>query len=84
MKNLRTLALCGLVLMTAACTHKEEKVIVQQPAAPAVGSLTRTLDMVDADGRHYGTVTLDPAGGGKVTDMDGRTIGYISNDRDRY
>lgn len=44
---------------------------------PQVGSLTRHFKMVDAEGRSYGHITLDPLGGGKVIDAEGRVIGYV-------
>lgn len=58
------------LLALSACGGEEKK-------PESTGTLTRTLTMTDKDGKRYGTVELDPVGGGKVMDIDGRTIGYI-------
>jgi len=41
------------------------------------GSLSRSLLMVDGEGRRYGTVEMDPVSGGRVLDAEGRVIGTI-------
>lgn len=62
------------VLMLTACADKEPEA---KEEAPKVGSLTRHFKMVDAEGRNYGHIMLDPLGGGKVIDAEGRVIGYV-------
>lgn len=64
---------CAL-FMLAACADKEPEA---KEEAPKVGSLTRHFKMVDAEGRNYGHIMLDPLGGGKVIDAEGRVIGYV-------
>ncbi len=49
----------------------------QQSPAPQMGRLTRSFMMVDQEGRPYGHIMLDPLGGGKVVDAEGRIIGYV-------
>lgn len=71
MTRLTALALAALALTAAACDNYKEK----EP--PKYGSLTRTLTMVDAEGRNYGTVELDPINGGRVMDAQNRLIGRI-------
>jgi hypothetical protein len=70
MKNYIALSL--LVFLVACSTEKTEE------KKPALGTLTRTLQMVDEDGRRFGTVELDPVGGGKLFDNDGRVIGRVT------
>ncbi len=65
----------GILLVSAmslsACGLKDE-------AKPAPsGTLSRNLDMMDKDGKRYGTVEMDPVGGGRVVDSEGRMIGRI-------
>ena len=74
MSRLMSLGLVGFALLASACTTTKPE---EKDAKPANASLSRTLDMVDKDGRHYGTVELDPLGGGKVIDSDGRVVGTI-------
>lgn len=64
---------CALLMLTA-CAEKEPEA---QAEAPQVGSLTRHFKMVDVEGRNYGHIMLDPLGGGKVIDAEGRVIGYV-------
>ena len=66
----------AIALFLSGCNNPPPPLAV----APVVqqGSLTRSLDMVDADGRHYGRVEMDPVGGGKVYDSTGRLIGNIT------
>lgn len=72
MKTLPMMAtLAALFALTACDTFREEKVERQ------TGELTRTLEMQDKSGAYYGTVELDPVGGGKVFDANGRLIGRI-------
>ena len=77
----RTLCILGALLATTACGSSDP--VKPPPQAPA--SLTHVLDMVNpADGRLYGTVELDPVGGGRVFDIDGRLIGVIDRDARYY
>jgi len=73
----KNIALLGLIVLTAGCTREKVKVVEVPAARAEVATLTRNLDMVDQDGRHYGTVELDPVNGGKVLDASGRLIGRI-------
>jgi len=68
-------ALVVVLLATAACSsHSDDKKEIKT----TVGSLTRNLEMIDSkDGTRYGTVELNPVGGGRVFDVDGRMIGQI-------
>jgi hypothetical protein len=70
-------ALLAALLAVSACSSAADRDEQRKN-----GNLTRTLDMVDKDGTRYGSVEMDPVGGGKVYDADGRTIGRIVNDRD--
>lgn len=69
---MKTWMMLGLLAALTACSNDaaEEKT--------AYGTLSRTLQMVDENGKHYGTVELNPVGGGKVVDNDGRLIGRIT------
>lgn len=57
------------VMALPACSPRRE--------APQMGRLSRTFMMVDQEGRPYGHIMLDPLGGGKVVDAEGRIIGYV-------
>jgi hypothetical protein len=50
----------------------------QKPREPQFESLTRELMLIDAEGKRYGTVQLDPIGGGKMLDVEGRVVGVIT------
>lgn len=63
-----------LLCVTLAATGCEQ---FNARQAPQAGSLTRHLMMMDADGKNYGAVELDPINGGKVYDAQGRLIGRI-------
>lgn len=72
MRRFATLAAFGaLVLLTACDLAKNDD------AVPKTGSLTQHLTMIDADGRVYGVVELDPLNGGRVWDSQNRLIGRI-------
>lgn len=45
--------------------------------APKTGSLTHNLTLVGDDGKLYGTVELDPIGGGRMYDTQGRLVGSV-------
>lgn len=49
-----------------------------KPKTQAMGELTHHLRMVGNDGKQYGTVELNPVGGGQVYDANGRLIGNIT------
>jgi hypothetical protein len=49
----------------------------EQKDRPQMGTLTRNFTMVDSTGRPYGQIMLDPLGGGKLIDSEGRVIGYV-------
>ncbi len=72
--NLTICSVLGLSLMLGACSDYHEH---DRPASPPTGSLTRNYDLVGKDGVHYGSVEMNPVGGGKVYDSDGRLIGRI-------
>ncbi len=74
----KLLTAAAAMLLLSGC-HNPPPPPPPPPAAAIVqqGSLTRSLDMVDTDGRHYGRVEMDPVGGGKVYDSTGRLIGNI-------
>jgi hypothetical protein len=77
----KAIAVCALL---SACGSPDYVTPPPQAAVP-VGSLTHVLDMVDpGDGRLYGSVELDPVGGGRVFDIDGRLIGHIERDVTYY
>ena len=82
-KTTSRLALAGIVvtsLLATGCVPHDD---YNKDKAAQNGNLTRVFDMVDKDGRHYGTVEMDPVSGGKVFDNNGRLIGYIEKpDRD--
>ncbi len=42
------------------------------------GSLTQRFTMVDAEGRQFGVVELDPVNGGSIHDIQGRMVGRIT------
>ena len=67
--------IAGALLLTGACSSHHEE---EEHHARLTGDLSRTLEMVDKDGRHYGTVEMDPLGGGRVLDASGRVIGTIT------
>ncbi len=50
----------------------------QRDVVPKTGSLTQRFTMIDSDGRQYGVVEIDPINGGKITDVQGRLVGYIT------
>ena len=62
-------ALTALALSSTACDQLREP--------PKQGSLTQRLMMMDAEGRNYGTVELDPIKGGKVYNAQGVLIGRV-------
>lgn len=64
------LSSCALLLALSACAEK--------PKQPRFESLTRELMLIDAEGKRYGTVQLDPLGGGKMYDVEGRMVGVIT------
>jgi len=43
------------------------------------GSLTQRFTMVDAEGRNFGVVELDPVNGGTIFDVQGRVVGRITS-----
>jgi hypothetical protein len=67
-------ALIAMLAFTSACGSKQDTTATP---APLKGSLRQTLDMTDKDGKHYGTVEMNPIGGGRVLDADGQVIGKI-------
>ena len=71
------LALAAAALLaTAGCSSSDSKK-EDSKKAPS-GSLTRNFELIDSkDGMRYGNVEMDPVGGGKVFDADGRLIGHI-------
>ncbi len=69
MKSHKILPILALVSLAACSSHHDEEV--------HKASLSRTLNMVDAQNVRYGTVELNPVGGGRVYDVDGRLIGDI-------
>lgn len=70
---MKRILLLGLLATTAFGLTACEK----KPEAPKTGSLTHHLKLVGADGRHYGHVELDPVGGGRLYDAQGRTVGIV-------
>ena len=69
------LAALAALVATSACSSEPKKEDTKK--APA-GSLTRNFELIDSkDGMRYGNVEMDPIGGGKVFDADGRLIGNI-------
>jgi hypothetical protein len=65
----------SIMLLTAACNPPSDRDDMYEQQR--IGKLTHVLDMVDREGRAYGRVELDPVGGGRVYDTDGRIIGHI-------
>ena len=87
-KNVKIITLASVLLALSACSSSSDK--KEEKARVVNGSLTRSFDLIDSkDGVRYGNVDMDPVGGGKVFDADGRLIGYITPpsksgyDRDR-
>ena len=79
MRTLRftpVLMLAALMLTVSGCDSKLFR-DTSAPAVPKTGSLTQRLSMMDAEGRNFGTVEIDPVNGGKVMDAQGRLVGYI-------
>ncbi len=71
MKNHVTrLTVLGLLALslTACDNHRDTQ----------TGTLTRHLTMIGEDGRRYGTVDMDPIGGGKVYDSTGALIATLT------
>lgn len=65
--KITTILLLATALAVSACGKSE----------PKYGQLTQRFVMVDADGRQFGTVEMDPVGGGRITDVSGRIVGEI-------
>ena len=65
-------ALGLLATSLAACSsfHHDDQ--------PQTGTLTRHLTMIGEDGKRYGTVDMDPIGGGKVYDSTGALIATLT------
>lgn len=69
-KTASRLMLLVVACLLSACTQERK-----EPAQ--MGTLTRSFTMVDSAGRPYGQIMLDPLGGGKLMDSEGRVIGYV-------
>ncbi len=71
MKILSKALLAALALTSvAACDmHKDKET--------KFGSLTRTLLVVDGEGRRFGTIEMDPVAGGRMFDAEGRLVGTL-------
>jgi hypothetical protein len=63
----RKLAIILAMLPLAACSSHDDR----------SASLGHTLTMVDKENVRYGTVEMDPMGGGRVFDAQGRLLGTI-------
>jgi hypothetical protein len=59
------LSVCAFAL--SGCGKAEQK----------MGSLTQRFTMMDAEGRNFGLVEMDPVGGGRIYDATGRVVGQI-------
>lgn len=68
--RLSLICMTAALLLTACASNK--------PKEPQFESLTRELMLIDAEGKRYGTVQLDPVGGGKMYDVQGRVVGVIA------
>lgn len=66
----KTFAILTAVLALGACSMHQDK-------EPKYGSLTRSLILIDADGKRYGTIEMDPVAGGRMYDVEGRQVGTI-------
>ena len=76
-KAITLIAASAMLLAVSACSSSSDK--KEEKQRVAAGSLTRSFDLIDTkDGMRYGNVDMDPVGGGKVFDADGRLIGYIT------
>lgn len=64
--------LTATLLATSGCS-----MLKQKEEAPKTGSLTQRFNMIDAEGRQYGIVEMDPVGGGRIVDVQGRVVGSI-------
>lgn len=74
-KHFLLIAASFALLATGACSSSEHD---KKKADADIGTLSRNFDMIDKnDGRRYGTVEMDPVGGGRVIDSSGRIIGNI-------
>lgn len=70
MNRFIALTLIGATALSlSACDNKKDE--------PQIGKLTHHLTMVGEDGKRYGTVDLDPVGGGQVYDANGVLIGRV-------
>lgn len=67
-RSLMLALLAGSALSLSACESNKKE---------PTGSLTHHLKMIDKEGRHYGRLELDPVGGGRMYDTEGRMIGTI-------
>lgn len=72
MRYLRTTLMIAALAGLTACTMADTN-----PNPPKMGSLTQHLTMVDAEGKIYGIVELDPITGGRIWDSQNRLIGRI-------
>lgn len=76
MLTFRTTSLLALttaaLLATSGCSMLKSK-----EEAPKTGTLTQRFTMIDAEGRQYGIVEMDPVSGGRIVDIQGRTVGTI-------
>lgn len=65
----KTLIIGAALLALAACEKPKQDV--------KYGTLTRSLILVDHEGKRYGTVEMDPVAGGRMYDVEGRQVGTI-------
>lgn len=72
MRRFATLAAFAALATLSACDYSKD-----DGKTPKVGSLTQHLTMIDAEGRVYGVVELDPINGGRLWDSQNRLIGRI-------
>lgn len=66
-------ALACAALTLSAC----DGMMRTEKETPKFGSLKHNLLLVDESGTRYGSVEMDPVGGGRVFDAEGRVIGTI-------
>ena len=67
--QIAALALLSTSMVACSSFHHDEQ---------QTGTLTRHLSLIGEDGKRYGSVDMDPIGGGKVYDSTGALIATLT------